>query len=153
MKKLFLLCLFTSSLVASAQILKPTKWTFAPAKTSARIGETIDLVFTAKIDDNWYLYSSDLKVKGPLPTAAIFTNNDSYIVVSKLIPVKPKEKYDEIWGGKIHYFEHEARFIQKVKITKANPVIEGKMECYTCTYKDGTCVPGKDKFKFEVKTI
>jgi thiol:disulfide interchange protein DsbD len=153
MKKLLFIVLFASSLGASAQILKPAKWTFAPSKTSAKVGETIDLVFTAKIDDNWYMYSSELKVDGPLPTTANFTKNDTYSLVGKLVPVKPKEKYDDIWGGKVQYFEHEAKFIQKVKITKANPVIEGKIECQTCTTKDGKCVPNKDKFKFDVKTI
>jgi hypothetical protein len=153
MKKILFIVLFVFSLAASAQILKPAKWTFTPAKTSAKVGETIDLVFTAKIDDNWYMYSSELKVDGPLPTAANFTKNDTYALVGKLVPVKPKEKFDDIWGGKVQYFEHEAKFIQKVKITKANPVIEGKIECQTCTNKDGKCVPNKDKFKFEVKTI
>jgi len=153
MKKILFIFLFASSLAASAQILKPAKWTFTPSKTSAKVGETIDLVFTAKIDDNWYMYSSELKVDGPLPTAANFTKNDTYALVGKLVPVKPKEKFDDIWGGKVQYFEHEAKFIQKVKITKANPVIEGKIECQTCTTKDGKCVPNKDKFKFDVKTI
>ncbi|PLK46269.1 MULTISPECIES: protein-disulfide reductase DsbD domain-containing protein [Emticicia] len=153
MRKILFIVLFASSLAASAQILKPAKWTFTPSKTSAKVGETIDLVFTAKIDDNWYMYSSELKVEGPLPTTANFTKNDTYALVGKLVPVKPKEKYDDIWGGKVHYFEHEAKFIQKVKITKANPVIEGKIESQTCTNKDGKCIPGKDKFKFEVKTI
>jgi thiol:disulfide interchange protein DsbD len=153
MKKIICLLFIVSSFGASAQILKPAKWTFTPSKASAKIGETIDLVFSAKIEDNWYMYSSQLKVEGPLPTTANFTSNDSYKVVGKLTPVKPKEKYDDIWGGKVQYFEHEAKFIQKVKITKANPVIEGKIECQTCTVKDGKCVPNRDKFKFEVKTI
>lgn len=153
MKKILFILLFASSLAASAQILKPAKWTFTPSKTSAKVGETIDLVFTAKIDPDWYMYSSELKVDGPLPTAANFTKNDTYMLVGKLVPVKPKEKFDDIWGGKVQYFEHEAKFIQKVKITKANPVIEGKIECQTCTNKDGKCVPNKDKFKFDIKTI
>jgi thiol:disulfide interchange protein len=153
MKKVIILLFIATSFAASAQILKPAKWTFAPSKTSAKVGETIDLVFSAKIDEDWYMYSSQLKVEGPLPTTANFTKNDSYTIVGKLTPVKPKEKYDDIWGGKVQYFEHEAKFIQKVKITKANPVIEGKIECQTCTTKDGKCVPNKDKFKFEVKTI
>lgn len=153
MKKILFIILFASSLAASAQILKPAKWTFTPSKTSAKVGETIDLVFTAKIDDNWYMYSSELKVDGPLPTTANFNKNDTYALVGKLVPVKPKEKFDDIWGGKVQYFEHEAKFIQKVKIIKANPVIEGKIESQTCTNKDGKCVPNKDKFKFGVKTV
>ncbi len=153
MKKIIILLFIATSFAASAQIQKPAKWTFTPPKTSAKVGQTVDLVFTAKIDDNWYMYSSQLKVEGPMATTAIFTANDTYKVVGKLVPVKPHEKYDDIWGGKVQYFVKEATFIQKVKITKKNPVIEGKIECQTCTIKDGSCVPNKDKFKFEVKTI
>ena len=152
MKKILLLLFVASSFAVSAQILKPAKWTFTPSKTISKIGETIDLVFTAKIDDGWYMYSSLLKVEGPLPTTVNFTTNDTYKVVGKLLPMKPKEKYDDIWGGKVQYFEHEAKFTQKIKITKANPVIEGKIECQTCTTQDGKCVPNKDKFRFVVKT-
>lgn len=153
MKKSLILFFSLITIAASAQILKPAKWTFTPSKTSAKVGETIDLVFTAKIDNGWYMYSSDLKVEGPMPTAANFTKNDTYELVGKLTPQKPKEKYDDIWGGKVHYFEKEAKFVQKVKIKKANPVIDGKIECQTCTTQDGKCVPNKDKFSFVVKTI
>jgi hypothetical protein len=153
MKKAIFILFIVSSFAASAQILKPAKWTFTPSKTAAKIGETIDLVFSAKIDDNWYMYSSELKVKSPVSTTAYFTQNDTFTLVGKLMGIKPKEKYEEVWGGKVQYFEHEAKFIQKVTIIKENPVIEGKIECKTCTIKDGSCVPNKDKFKFEVKTI
>ena len=153
MKKVIFLLFIVSSFTASAQILKPAKWTFKASKTAAKVGETIDLVFTAKIDDNWYMNSSQLEVKGPLPTTVNFISSDSYQPVGKLTPIKPKEKYEEIWGGKMHYFVHEAKFIQKVKITKTNPLIEGKIESQTCTIKDGSCINNKDKFMFEVKTI
>ncbi len=135
-----------------AQILKPAKWTISSSKTNAKVGETIDIVFQAKIDDNWYMYSSELKVDGPLPTSVNFTKNETFQPIGKLVAIKPKEKYDEIWGGKVAYFEHEAKFIQKVKILKSNPTIEGKVECQTCTNKDGKCVPNKEKFKIEIKT-
>ncbi|MCU0324742.1 MAG: protein-disulfide reductase DsbD N-terminal domain-containing protein [Spirosomaceae bacterium] len=151
MKKILVFLFAISTITASAQILKPAKWTFSSSKPTAAVGETIDLVFTAAIDEGWYMYSSDLKVEGPLPTTANFTKNDTYQLVGKLVPVKAKQKYDDIWGGKVDYFEHNAKFIQKVKILKANPVIEGKIECQTCTTKDGKCVPNKDKFKFDVK--
>jgi thiol:disulfide interchange protein len=152
MKKLTTILFLFSCFAASAQILKPAKWTFTASKTTAKVGETIDLYFNAAIDDKWYMYSSDLKVEGPLPTTANFTANDSYKLVGKLTPINPKKKHDDIWGGEVAYFEHSAKFIQKVKILKANPAIEGKIECQTCTTENGKCVPNKDKFKFDVKT-
>ena len=151
MKKLTLMFVIAGCFSASAQILKPAKWTFTASKTNPKVGETIDLNFNATIDDKWYMYSSELKVEGPLPTTAIFTKNDTYALVGKLVPVKPHTKHDDIWGGEVAYFEHTAKFIQKVKILKANPDIEGKIECQTCTTENGKCVPNKDKFKFELK--
>lgn len=130
----------------SFQILKPVKWTFLPSKKGAKVGETIDLVFKGKIDSGWYLYSSDLKVDGPMPTEIEFNQNGSFQLVGKLMPINAKEKYDEIWEGKVNYFIKEAKFIQKVKILKPIKEISGKIKCQTCTIKDGKCVPNNDKF-------
>lgn len=151
MKKILVFLFVSIAFVSSAQILKPAKWTFTSSKTNAKVGDTIELTFTAAIDEGWYMYSSNLKVEGPMPTTVSFTPNNTYKLIGKLTPVKPKQKYDEIWEGKVDYFEKTAKFTQKVKILKANPVIEGKIECQTCTTKDGKCVPNKDKFKFDIK--
>lgn len=154
MKKIaFLLICLIVSVSSFAQIQKPSKWTFSAPSAKAKVGETINLVFTAKIDQGWYMYSSELKVEGPMPTEVVFVADNSFKPVGKLVAVNPKEKYDDVWNGKISYFVKEAKFIQKVKILKANPRIEGKINCYTCTEKSGTCVPSKDKFSFDVTTI
>lgn len=134
----------------SLEIVKPVKWSFTSNPAKASVGQTVDLVFTGKIDKGWYMYSSELKVDGPMPTEVEFTSNGSFQKVGKLVPVNPKEKYDEIWAGKVNYFVKEAKFIQKVKILKTGAVIEGKIVCQTCTEKDGKCVPNKDKFSFKL---
>lgn len=154
MKKIVaLFTLLTLSGSLSAQILKPAKWTFTPSVSKVKVGETIDLIFTAKIDPDWYMYGSEIKVKGPAPTEVEFVANNSFKPVGKLVAVNPKEKFDEVWKGNISYFVKEAKFIQKVKILKKDPKIEGKIKCYTCTEKDGTCVPNKDKFSFDIATL
>jgi thiol:disulfide interchange protein DsbD len=134
----------------SAQVLKPAKWNFKASKVNPQVGETINIIFTATIDKEWYMYSSRLKVDGPMPTEARFTNNGSFETVGDLIPIKPKEKYDEIWEGKVNYFTEKAIFVQKVKVLKSNPTIEGLLSYQTCTIKDGSCVPNKDKFKLSL---
>ena len=136
--------------IFSFQILKPVKWTFSPSKKGAKVGETIELVFKGKIDPGWYLYSSDLKVDGPMPTEIEFDQNGSFQLVGKLMPINAKEKYDEIWEGKVNYFVKEAKFIQKVKILKSSTEISGKIKCQTCTEKDGKCVPNRDKFSISI---
>jgi cbb3-type cytochrome oxidase subunit 3 len=47
------------SLCSYAQVLKPIKWTYEPSKKEAKAGEQIDLVFTAIVEKDWYVYSSD----------------------------------------------------------------------------------------------
>lgn len=151
MKKTFqtVIALSILSIFIAAEIVKPVKWTFSCIPSKPTVGQTIDLVFTGKIDKGWYMYSSELKVEGPMPTEVEFTSNGSFQKIGKLVPVNPKEKFDEIWDGKVNYFIKEAKFIQKVKILKAGAVVEGKIICQTCTEKDGRCVPNKDKFSFK----
>ncbi|MCP9767801.1 hypothetical protein EGI22_07735 [Lacihabitans sp. LS3-19] len=135
--------------ILSFDIVKPVKWTFTSNPSKAAVGSTVDLVFSGKIDKEWYIYSSELKVEGPSPTEVQFVNNGSFQVIGKLIPVNPKEKYDEIWGGKVNYYVKEAKFIQKVKILKSGALVEGKLINQACTVKDGSCVTNKDKFSFK----
>lgn len=136
--------------MASFQILKPIKWTFSTSKAGAKPMDTIDLIFKGKLDAGWYVYGSELKVEGPMPTEIDFENNGAFQLVGKLKTVNAKEKYDEIWDGKISYFIKEATFIQKVKILKPISVINGKISCQTCTEKDGKCIPNKDKFAIKI---
>ncbi|MCP9747518.1 protein-disulfide reductase DsbD domain-containing protein [Lacihabitans sp. CS3-21] len=150
MKKVFsIFFCFGIVFLMSVDILKPVKWTFTSTPKKPAIGQTVDLVFTGKIEKDWYIYSSELKVEGPNPTELDLISNGSYQKVGKLVAVNPKEKYDKIWEGTIHYFVKEAKFIQKVKILKSDATIEGKINSYTCTLKDGSCIPNKDKFSFK----
>jgi Disulphide bond corrector protein DsbC len=147
-KGLNILACFVLVFLMSIDILKPVKWTFTSTPSKVTVGQTVDLVFTGKIEKDWYIYSSELKVVGPNPTELDLVSNGTYQKVDKLIALNPKEKYDKIWEGTIHYFVKEAKFIQKVKILKAGATIEGKINSYTCTLKDGSCIPNKDKFSF-----
>jgi thiol:disulfide interchange protein DsbD len=148
-KGLIILVFFGILTLMSFDILKPVKWTFTSTPKIPTVGQTVDLVFTGKIEKDWYIYSSELKVEGPSPTELDLISNGTYQKVGKLIAVNPKEKYDKIWEGTIHYFVKEAKFIQKVKILKSGATIEGKINSYTCTLKDGSCIPNKDKFSFK----
>lgn len=146
----FIISLLFIGFSSSSQVLKPAKWSFKASKVGPKVGETINIIFTATIDKEWYMYSSRLKVEGPMPTEANFVNNGSFETVGGLIPIKPKEKYDEIWEGKVNYFTGKAIFVQKVKVLKPNPIVEGRLSYQTCTIKDGSCIPNKDKFKLSL---
>jgi hypothetical protein len=44
---------------SQSQVLTPVKWHYEPSQKEAKAGQTLDLVFYADIEPNWYLYSSD----------------------------------------------------------------------------------------------
>ncbi|MFT7150997.1 MAG: hypothetical protein ACI82Q_002872, partial [Nonlabens sp.] len=129
MKKsfVFFVILFLSFQV-SAQIRKTTDWTFDASKIEVKVGDEIDLIFKAKIIDDWYLYSSDIGDDvGPLPTEIVFEGNDSFEVIGDLIPVNAKKKYDNIWEADVTYFIEKGEFRQRIKVLSANLNIQGEL--------------------------
>ncbi len=150
MKKLLLLLFVLPWGMSSfAQILQPAKWNYEVSKKEVKAGETVELIFTATITKDWYLYSSDFDPDlGPMVTTFAFTPHDSYQPVGKVQPVKPKKKYDDIWEGEYTYFTGKGEFRQTVKILKANPKIAGSIEYQVCSEIDGKCIPNTEEFTF-----
>jgi len=140
-----------------AQIVKPANWSYKPAKTSAKIGDVIELRFTAAIKDGYHMFSSEVNPKmdgGPLPTAFTFAPNSTYELVGKVKPVsKVETKYEEVFEGDVYLMHGPAQFVQKVKILKENPVISGSIEYQVCTDNDGQCIPGNEDFAISGLTV
>jgi thiol:disulfide interchange protein DsbD len=151
--KLFFLFLITAT--SYAQIDNPVKWTSKTNPNEVKIGETIELIFEAKIQEGWHMFSSDFSPDlGPIVATFTFAPNASYELVGKIKPIKPLKKYDDIFQGDYTYFEHKGIFIQKVKILKANPVINCEFKGQSCTNDDGKCVPLNEDFEFtNIKVI
>lgn len=144
------LCLFfTQTVFAQLQKAK-AHWTYTFSKPEVKKGETVDLVFTAIVDKDWYIYSSDFDPDlGPMLTTFNFEKNNTFEVVGKLKPQNPKEKFEEVWGGKVRYFEGKGVFKQTIKILADNPIIKGASEYQTCSHVTGLCIPGNDDFEFK----
>ena len=137
------------SLGSYAQVLKPIKWTYEPSKKDVKAGEQIDLIFTAVVEKDWYVYSSDFDPDlGPQVTTFTFKPNDTYELVGKVKPINPKKKYSDVFDGDYTYFIGKGEFRQTVKILKANPRIEGTSEYQVCTDVTGQCIPFEDDFSF-----
>ena len=58
-KIIVLLTIIQSSFNLTAQIEKPLTWTFTTSKPNAKAGETVDLIFKAKIQKGWHLFSNN----------------------------------------------------------------------------------------------
>jgi thiol:disulfide interchange protein len=146
--------IFCFGLLAQAQILQPVKWSYDVSKKEVKIGEETELIFNAKIDDNWYLYSSDFDPNlGPNVTVFTFKKSPAYELVGKIKPINPKKHFDEIWNGEYTYFTKTAQFRQKVKILQKNPVIKGSYDYQTCTETEGKCISFNDDFTFDNITV
>lgn len=144
------LCLLITGF-AQAQVQKAkAHWTYSFSKPEVKKGETVDLIFTATIDKDWYMYSSDFDPDlGPMLTTFTFEKNNTFETVGKLKPQNPKTKFEEVWQGNVRYFEGKGVFKQTVKILADNPVIKGSSEYQTCSHVSGLCIPGGEDFEFK----
>ncbi len=151
MKKVLVLILLSGVLFElHAQLLQPASWTQRVSESAPKIGEEIELIFSAEIDSKWYLYSSDFALDpGPIPTSFSFEPHPSYELIGEIIPVNPSRKYDEIWEGEISYFKGNGEFRQKVRITGDKPVIRGTYSYQVCSDIDGKCIPFDEDFVFD----
>ncbi|GGC04960.1 protein-disulfide reductase DsbD family protein [Dyadobacter sediminis] len=140
--------LFTNTVFAQIQKAK-AHWTYSFSKNEVKKGETVDLIFSAVIDKDWYMYSSDFDPDlGPMLTTFNFEKNNTFEVVGKLKPQNPKTKFEEVWGGNVRYFENKGVFKQTIKVLSDNPVIKGSSEYQTCSHVTGLCIPGNEDFEF-----
>lgn len=146
MKKITLVLVFALFTVcgAFAQIVKPVTWAYAAKKTSKT--EAI-LYIKAKIDDNWHIYSQNMKDGGPVRTSFKFTPSKDFSLVGKTLEPKAITKYEETFGMNVSYFENQAIFQQKIKLNKAATTVKGKLEFMVCNDKE--CLP-PDEVSFSI---
>jgi thiol:disulfide interchange protein DsbD len=139
MKRLVFLFFLASVLTVSvfAQMADPVHFT---ASMKMLGGDEAEIVFSAKIDKGWHLYSTDLGSDGP--TQATFNVNkmSGAEPVGKLRPVgKEIAQFDEMFGMKLRFFENSGSFVQKIKFTKAEYTIDCYLEYGACN--DEMCMP------------
>jgi thiol:disulfide interchange protein len=147
MKSLISAVLILLTFSAFGQVKNHAQWTFESPKKEVKVGDVIEIKFNATIDPNWHLYSSEFPAEDPIKTTFDYKKNGTFEIVGKVKPIGFHNKEDEFFGT-VSVAEGTASFIQKIRILKANPVIEGLIEGQTCTVKDGQCVLLKSDFKF-----
>ena len=151
MKKVFTSAtLLLLALFSYGQILEPVHWDFQTKQVS---DNEFDLIFTAKIDDGWTIYSQFLEGEdGPVPTAFYFEEKEKhYSKVGKVeeSPENRKSAHDKVFDMELIKFYKKATFTQRVKVAEGKP-ITGFLEFMTCD--DSRCLPPTEvDFSFEVK--
>jgi len=143
-KKLTLLLIIVLvNLVSFSQILEPVKWNIETRKISE---DETELIFKAKIDKHWHLYSQDI-VDSPPATTFYFDDIKGYELLGKVKESKSIEEFDKNFDMKLKYFADEAFFTQKIKFLDDSPVkVHGAINFMCCD--DKRCIPPED-FDFE----
>lgn len=133
--------------IASAQILKPVKWSYAAKKISAT--EAVVLI-KATIDEGWHVYSQAVKEGGPVKTTFTFPAAATYTLIGRTIEPKPKTRFEQAFNMEVSFFEHEVIFQQKIRLKAARVRVKGQLEYMTCN--DKQCLPPEDiEFSIIVK--
>jgi len=123
---------------SESQIYDPASWTY---ETNDLGNYEYELVFNVKIEENWHIYSQHLQGDGPLPTEFLFEEDATgYELLGKVSESENiHSAYDPNFDMELSYFENEATFKQKVKLTDAGASIKGELVYMTCD--DSKCLP------------
>ena len=136
-KLLSILTTLVVTVCANAQMLDPVHFT---SKLEMLSGDEAQIVFAAKIDNGWHVYSTGLGNDGPISATFNPVKMDGVKTVGSLTH-KGKEisQFDNMFGMKLRYFEGSVTFIQKIKFTKPEYSIDCYLEFGACN--DETCLP------------
>ncbi|MCY2688681.1 protein-disulfide reductase DsbD family protein [Salinimicrobium sp. TH3] len=145
-----LLALF-SFLPHVAQVQEAPEWQVKADNNDAAPGDEVTLTFTADIPQDWYMYSSDFDPDlGPMLTEFSFDPSGKFELLGEILPVDPKEKYEEIWEGDVTYFTEKAVFKHKIKLIDEKPVISGSVTYQICSDVTGQCIPYESEFSIDL---
>ncbi|MDY4409577.1 MAG: cytochrome c biogenesis protein CcdA [Prevotella sp.] len=140
MKKLMTLVMLMIAVVANAQMLNPVKFSSQLKTNGTAEGE---IIFSGKIEKGWHVYSTGLGNDGPVTATFNVNKLDGVELVGKLKPVGHEiSAYDKIFEMNLRYFEGSVQFVQKVKFTKPNYVIDAYLNYGACN--DQNCMPPTD---------
>ncbi len=143
---LFICIFFLLVHSTSSQILEPVKWSFKtePSKNP----DEFTLVFTAKIQTGWYIYSLDNE-PGPLPTYFDFDSSSGIKFMGKITENGDHviEGFDEMFDIHVKKFADKLIFRQKIKIKPDIKQITGFLTYQACDSIQ-CLVPTDVDFKF-----
>lgn len=135
-------------------------WAQDPVNCSIRLldkgnGE-IELTATFKIAPTWHIFDVKVPDGGPQPTTLSIDKLKGATKVGgfKAVNSKLKTKYDDIFEMEYGYYETQAIFVQRFKVTdKEAFVLEGDLRGQVCSEIDGQCIPVKEDLNFTSKDL
>src|ERR1041385_785007 len=98
----------------------PIHWKFETKKLTDC---DYELIFKAKIDEPWHIYSLvRAGDDGPNPTSFVFNKSKDYQLVGKVVESTPTKVFDKVFEMNVAYFPKSATFTQKIKLLSAEKI-------------------------------
>ena len=145
---LFFILFFNSTFYSQSK--QYVSWSFSQKKISA---DEFELIFKAKIEPTWHLYSQIETPDGPLPTSFEFGKSKDYVLVGKTIEPAPIEHAEPVFDNLVvRYFENIAIFKQKIKVkTKTSFIIKGFIDGMACNESQCQKFSPSPEFIFKIE--
>ncbi len=108
------------------------------------------LTFEASIDAGWYLFSTDVPEKGPIPTTFKFDPNSQIEFIGTMNETATviTDDNDPVFDLPLKKLAGKAKFTQKIKLLKEGTFVKGTIEFMTSDQKK--CLPPK-RVEFFIK--
>lgn len=150
-KALFFIIFLFGALTISAQ---------EPAQSNVSLidkgnGE-VELTVRFQIEPTWHVYDINIPENGPLPTTLSVEKLEGATKVGafKAVNSKLKKTYDDVFEMEVGYYESEATFVQRFKVTdKAAFLLEGVLRGQVCSEVDGQCIPITIEIDYKSKDL
>ena len=145
---LFFILFFNSTFYSQSK--QYVSWSFSQKKISA---DEFELIFKAKIEPTWHLYSQIETPDGPLPTSFEFEKSKDYVLVGKTIEPAPIEHAEPVFDNLVvRYFENAAIFKQKIKVKNKTPFnIKGFIDGMACNESQCQKFSPSPEFIFKIE--
>lgn len=133
------------------QNVAPPDWTLEVPSKEIKAGDEFTInITTDNIAKDWYIYASDFELEyGPIAASIELAESEDFTPIGNLISVDAKAHYDDVFEGDVVIFEDgKAKFTQRFKANKDNPVVKGTLTYQMCSQVTGMCV----LFNYEFNT-
>lgn len=148
MARLILFFVLISFTLHAQEAQDIAKWNVSVSNKNAKAGDEVELIFSANIEKNWKLYSSDFKNDiGPLPTEFKIDAADSFRIIGDINAVNPQKTVDPTWEVTYTYFQDKGEFRQKIRVDKTDYSVKGTIKGLLCSNVDGLCIPFQESFQ------
>ncbi len=136
-----------------AQLKTDPVWKISSNKTSAKVGDEIEITLTSVIQKDWYMYSNDFDPNlGPIAAEFTWEKNAGYALVGKTKAIGSHKHYEEVWKGTVSVMKGTAKFTQKVKLLSTTPKIKVGIYFQECSEVTGMCMPPYEQ-TYELKGL